>query len=85
MKTRTKERASILFFFHCFTLGPTFRYIKEFGGASFNFHKEKGYESSMVKLKQNHKQKCEVKLIFTNEKKMVSANWKQNGGQMNHP
>jgi hypothetical protein len=61
-------------------LGPTFRYLKEFGGASFSLHKEKGHESSMVRLKQNHKQKCEIKIIFTNDKKMVSANWKQNGG-----
>jgi hypothetical protein len=66
-------------------LGPTFKYFKEFGGASFSLHKKKGHESSMVRLKQNHKKNCEVKIIFINEKKMVNGNWNQNGGQMNHP
>jgi len=63
--------ASTLLFFCCFTLGPTFKYFKEFEGTPFSFRKEKGHESSMVKLKQNHKQKCEVKIIFINEKKWL--------------
>jgi hypothetical protein len=31
---RVKECALIPFFFHCFTLGPTFGFLKEFGGMS---------------------------------------------------
>jgi hypothetical protein len=52
-------------------MGPTFRSLKGFGGTSFSLLKEKGPESSMVRLRQNHKQQCEIKSIFTNEKKWL--------------
>jgi hypothetical protein len=32
---RVREHAPTIFFFHYFALGPTFKSLKEFGGASF--------------------------------------------------
>jgi hypothetical protein len=45
--------------------------LKGFGGISFSLLREKGHESSMVRLRQNHKQQHEIKSIFTNEEKWL--------------